>query len=106
MYNRYLSSAYGDRPCSPNLHNPPPPPPPSCEPPEPPCGTPPHGRPPEGGGGLFSGISEALTGRLQNLHFDLDTLIILIAVYFLIADSEDFDTDLLVLIGVLFVLGL
>ena len=58
------------------------------------------------GAGLLSGLNTALSSRLRNLHFDLDTLIIIIAVYFLIADSDDFDTDLLVLIGIMFLLGL
>lgn len=59
----------------------------------------------ESGGSIFSNLGETFSGRLQNLHFDLDTLIIIIAIYFLIADCEDFDTDLLILIGVLFLLG-
>lgn len=59
-----------------------------------------------GKSGLLSGISESLTERLSGLHFDMDTLIMIVAVYFLIADSDDFDTELLVIIGVLFVLGL
>lgn len=98
MYNRYLSAAYEERgrPCRPDDV---PAPPPPCDAPPPP-----HGRPPENGS-LLSGLSEKLTGRLQSLHFDLDTIVILLAVYFLLADAEDFDTDLLILIGVLFVLG-
>lgn len=107
MYNRYLSSAYEERgrPCRPDdVHMPPPP----CDaPPPPPCDAPcppPHGKPPENCG-LLAGLSEKLTGRLQNLHFDLDTIVILLAAYFLLADAEDFDTDLLILIGVLFILG-
>lgn len=101
MYNRYLNAAYGDRPApTQSVHTSPPPQaetPPSYQ----------HTAPPpkSEGGGLFSGLSEALTGRLQGLHFDMDTIIILIAVYFLLADSDDFDTDLLILIGVMFVLG-
>lgn len=98
LYNRYLSAARADVPCAhdpqtapepPGLHN--------SEPPH----TPPKAQP----ASMLSGLGDALSGRLRNLHFDLDTLIVIIAVYFLIADTDDFDIDLLVLIGVLFVLG-
>ncbi len=93
MYNRYLSTTWDEPESEPashpqEVHT-------AFEPASPASGT-----------GLLSGLNEALSGRLHNLHFDLDTLIIIIAVYFLIADSDDFDTDLLVLIGILFILGL
>ncbi|MCB6364752.1 hypothetical protein LI291_00895 [Intestinibacillus massiliensis] len=104
MYNRYLSTARENPPREPEaapqpgeqasaVHN-----------------EPPHEReaPPQAqpAGGILSGVGEALSGRLRNLHFDLDTLIVIIAIYFLIADSDDFDVDLLVLIGIMLVLGL
>lgn len=110
MYNRYLNTSYGADSCPEQEISAPPPcdPEPPCAPPPPP--PPPHsgksqGGKPQEGGGLLSGLNEALTGRLKNLHFDLDTLVIIIAIYFLLADTEDFDTDLLILIGVMFIIG-
>lgn len=104
MYNRYLSTAYEERgrPEPQDIHMPEPPAEEAAEP----SFAPPHRSKPQAeSNGLLSGLSEALTGRLQNLHFDIDTLVIIIAVYFLLADTEDFDTDLLILIGVMFILG-
>lgn len=54
---------------------------------------------------IFSELNDTLTSKLQNVHFNLDTLILIIAIYFLLADSEDFDSELLILIGVMFILG-
>lgn len=56
-------------------------------------------------GGILSGMGSALSDRLSNLHFDLDTIIVIGAIYFLLADSEDFDIELMVIIGVMLILG-
>lgn len=96
MYNRYLN---------PMNQNPPPEPPQelhkqACPPPEPPPSS-----NAKASGGLLSGFGESLSTRLQGLRFDMDTIVILLAIYFLVADSDDLDSDLLVLIGILFILG-
>ncbi len=98
MYNRYLNQVYSGPPSPPsptcNIHNEPPPNASAG------CGQKAEGHT------IFTGLNEMLSGRLKNLHFDLDTLIIIIAVYFLLTDCDDFDTDLLILIGILFLFGL
>lgn len=98
MYNRYLNSAREEAAHEPDCAPRPEPHPLHNEPP----GGPPKARP---ASGLLSGMGGALSKRLQNLHFDLDTLIVIVAIYFLIADSNDFDVELLILIGIMLVLG-
>ncbi|MGE4549262.1 MAG: hypothetical protein AB7C89_06900 [Intestinibacillus sp.] len=98
MYNRYLNSAReasareptrGPEPPPPELHNEPPHAPPKAQP----------------ASNVLTGMGQALSNRLQSLHFDLDTLIVIMAIYFLVADSDDFDVELLILIGIMLVLG-
>lgn len=100
MYNRYLNSAREasarestgapqPEPHPSGLHNEPPHDSPKAQP----------------AGNILTGMGQALSNRLTNLHFDLDTLIVIIAIYFLVADCDDFDIELLILIGILLVLG-
>lgn len=91
MYNRYLAAADAD---APPLHN-----------------DPPHAAPHAEGGHtapLFSGLSRGLSGRLQNLKLDMDTIIVLVIVWFLLSGDDDdgIDWEQLVLIGVLLLLGI
>ena len=91
MYNRYLAAADAD---APPLHN-----------------DPPHTAPRTEGGRAappFSGLSRGLSGRLQNLKLDMDTIIVLVIVWFLLSGDDDdgIDWEQLVLIGVLLLLGI
>ena len=92
MYNRYLAAADAD---APPLHN-----------------DPPHAAPRTEGGRAappFSGLSRGLSGRLQNLKLDMDTIIVLGIVGFLLFGDDDgdgIDWEQLVLIGVLLLLGI
>lgn len=91
MYNRYLAAADAD---APPLHN-----------------DPPHAAPRTEGGRVappFSGLSRGLSGRLQNLKLDMDTIIVLVIVWFLLSGDDDdgIDWEQLVLIGVLLLLGI
>ena len=92
MYNRYLAAAAAD---TPPLHN----------------GAPravsradnEHTAP------VFSGLSHGLSSRLQNLKLDMDTIIVLVIVWFLLSGDDDcdgIDWQQLVLIGVLLLLGI
>ena len=87
MYNRYLTAA-GQQ-----------------DPPEPPVEVPAfsaqeqHAQP---AGGLLT----ALSGRLSGFRIDADTLIVLAVVWFAIQDSgEEIDTELLIAVGILLLLG-
>ena len=44
--------------------------------------------------------------RSRTIRFDADTLIALAVIWFLISDGEEFDTELILMIGILLVLGL
>ena len=54
----------------------------------------------------FGSLSQALGSRLGTIRFDADTLIALAVIWFLISDGEEFDTELILMIGILLVLGL
>ena len=87
MYNRYLAAAAEDTQ--------PPGPPPS--------------HPPEASAAAFSAPRRGLSGRLQNLRLDMDTIIVLVIVWFLLTGDDDgdgIDWEQLVLIGVLLLLGI
>lgn len=91
MYNRYLTEAAHSAP----LHNEPPPQP-----------TPP---PPQSGqaASVLADLSRGLSGRLQNIRLDADTIIALVIVWFLLSDDGgEVDWEQLILIGVLLVLGI
>ncbi len=54
----------------------------------------------------FSNLSQALGARLGSIKFDSDTLIAVAVIWFLLSDGEDLDTELLLMIGILLVLGI
>lgn len=86
MYNRYLTEAAPSAP----LHN-----------------EPQH--PPQSGqtASALAELSRGLSGRLQNIRLDADTIIALVIVWFLLSDdSGEVDWEQLILIGVLLVLGI
>lgn len=88
MYNRYLTETANSAP----LHNEPPP-----------------QHPPQGGQtvSVLSELSRGLSGRLQNIRLDADTIIALVIVWFLLSDDGgEVDWEQLILIGVLLVLGI
>lgn len=89
MYNRYLNAQR----CTPA---------PVCPSPEPDCGCAGAKKQPAGAGGLL----QTLGDRLGDIRFDSDTLIALVVVWFLLSDGEATDTDLLIIVFVLLVLGL
>lgn len=99
MYNRYLASSAA-APQQPPVHNSPPAPEP--ERPQPHTG----GHTPAGSASVFSEIPRLLTGRLQNIKLDMDTILVLVVVWFLLSDGEDLDWDLLLMIGALLILGI
>lgn len=86
MYNEYLqdSNATSECPCTP----------------EPTEQTPTSGQ--YSGGGLMQLLSEHLGAS----KFNTDTLIAIAVVWFLLSDGKVLDTDLLIVIGVLLLLGL
>ena len=76
MYNRYLNEAHG------------------CEP-EPPAEVP------------ASGLLDGLSQRLSSFRLDSDTLILLAIVWFILReDGQEMDSELLVALAVLLLLGL
>lgn len=89
MYNRYLTEAAHSAP----LHTEPPPQP----------------HPPQSGqtASVLADLSRGLSGRLQNIRLDADTIIALVIVWFLLSDDGgEVDWEQLILIGVLLVLGI
>ena len=92
MYNRYLTAAAAD---APPLHT------------EPPRNV--SRADGDRAAFAFSGLSRGLSGRLQNLRLDMDTIIVLVIVWFLLTGDDDgdgIDWEQLVLIGVLLLLGI
>lgn len=88
MYNRYLTEAAYNAP----LHNEPPP-----------------QSPPQGGqaASVLADLSRGLSGRLQNIRLDADTIIALVIVWFLLSDDGgEVDWEQLLLIGALLILGI
>lgn len=55
---------------------------------------------------VFSNITKTLSGRLHNIKLDMDTIIVLILVWFLLSDGDSVDWDLLVMIGIMIILGI
>ena len=47
-----------------------------------------------------------LSSRLSGIKLDMDTLIAFVVIWFLLSDGSIVDTDLLILIGVLLLLGI
>ena len=88
MYNRYLTETAHSAP----LHTEPPP-----------------QHPPQSGqtASVLVELSRGLSGRLQNIRLDADTIIALVIVWFLLSDDGgEVDWEQLILIGVLLVLGI
>ncbi|MDO5141571.1 MAG: hypothetical protein Q4D31_00965 [Eubacteriales bacterium] len=85
MYNRYLAAANSE-------------PLPPDDPPHPADSRP---------AGALTGLGRGLSDRLHNVKLDMDTVIVLALVWFLLADDGDgVDWEQLILIGVLLVLGI
>lgn len=55
---------------------------------------------------VFSDLTKSLSGRLQNIKLDMDTILVLVIVWFLLSDGEEIDWDQLLLIGALLILGI
>lgn len=88
MYNRYLTETVPNAP----LHN------------ETISHHPPQG---EQTASVLAELSRGLSGRLQNIRLDADTIIALVIVWFLLSDDGgEVDWEQLILIGVLLVLGI
>ncbi|MBS5149429.1 MAG: hypothetical protein Q4A63_01185 [Butyricicoccus pullicaecorum] len=51
------------------------------------------------------GLGQLLSGKLGNLKLDMDTLIAFAVIWFLLSDGNIVDTDLLIIIGILLLLG-
>ena len=89
MYNRYLAAAAED---APPVHN----------------DAPTHAAG-EPAAAVSSPPGRGLSGRLQNIRLDMDTIIVLVIVWFLLTGDDDgdgIDWEQLVLIGVLLLLGI
>lgn len=89
MYNRYLAAAAED---APPVHN----------------DAPPHAAG-EPAAAVSSPPGRGLSGRLQNIRLDMDTIIVLVIVWFLLSDDNEgggIDWEQLILIGVLLLLGI
>ena len=58
--------------------------------------------------GLYSGGGrmQLLTDRLGSDKLDADTLVAIAVIWFLLSDGKALDTDLLIIIGVLLLLGI
>lgn len=54
-----------------------------------------------------SGLLEGLTGRIGSFKLDTDTLILLAVVWFILREEgEELDTELLIVLGLLLILGM
>lgn len=107
MYNRYLTETTADaQPLydTQSLHTDPPG---AAQTAGPSAAEPPHHNPhtPPQSASVFSNLSQALGGRLSNLKLDMDTVLVLVIVWFILSDGDDPDWELLITIGVLLVLG-
>lgn len=101
MYNRYLASAATE---APPIHN--------SQPPQPdrqqaPRQQEPHREhiPPQTAS-VFADLTKSLSGRLQNIKLDMDTILVLVIVWFLLSDGDEVDWDQLLMIGALLLLGI
>ena len=96
MYNRYLAAAEAED--APPIHK------------EQQSGQAPADRSRGGAGpqtaSVFTDLSRGLSGRLQNIKLDMDTIIVLVIVWFLLKDGEEIDWEQLLLIGALLILGI
>ena len=55
---------------------------------------------------VFADLTHALSGRLQNIKLDMDTVLVLGIVWFLLSDGEETDWDLLLLVGGMLLFGI
>lgn len=51
------------------------------------------------------GLGQLLSSKLSGIKLDMDTLIAFAVIWFLLSDGSIVDTDLLIIIGVLLLLG-
>ncbi len=54
----------------------------------------------------LSELTRNISGKLQNIKFDMNTVIMLAIVWFLLSDNGEVDWDQFLTIGILFILGL
>jgi len=54
----------------------------------------------------ISELTRNLSGKLQNIKFDMDTVIMLAVIWFLLSDNGEVDWEQFLTIGILFILGL
>ncbi len=103
MYNRYLNAASEE---SPPLHSQ------GSQGyiDEPPAFQPqPQPQPPQNIAQQTAAISEltqSLSGKLKNVKFDMDTVIMLAVIWFLLSDNGEVDWEQFLTVGILFILGL
>lgn len=107
MYNRYLASSAHS---APPLHNPQPAAGPAGDgfhseaQEHAPRGEAPHA-PPQAAS-VFGDLGRLFSGRLTGIKLDMDTILVLVVVWFLISEGEDMDWDLILMIGGLLILGI
>lgn len=93
MYNRYLAASAAEP-----IHTQPEPSPKSQDEPRPEQ---------THSASVFGNLSKSLGGRLGNVKLDMDTILVLGIVWFILSDTEDgLDWDLMLIIGALLFLGL
>ena len=66
---------------------------------------PPENRTPAAGASR-GGLLQLLADRLGGAKLDADTLVAIAVIWFLLSDGKALDTDLLIIIGVLLLLGI
>ncbi len=54
----------------------------------------------------ISELTRNLSGKLQNIKFDMNTVIMLAVIWFLLSDNGEVDWEQFLTIGILFILGL
>lgn len=98
LYNRYIAGAWPD--------GPPPKPTPGSQPETPQFSDiPADDPPPQSRAKSGSGLKGLFGGNIKLPEFDADTVLLLVLVYFLVADETENISDTLLIIGVLLLLG-
>lgn len=114
MYNRYIAGAWpGEAPKTPEPASPPqaaPPPPEAAAQPEQPAFTevsaaPEVPAPPEEKPRGLGALKGLFGGNIKLPEFNADTILLLVLVYFLVADDSENISDTLLIVGVLLLLG-
>jgi len=54
---------------------------------------------------VFGDLSRLLSNRLHGVKLDMDTILVLLIVWFLLADGDELDWDLLLTVGALLIFG-